>query len=64
MCISKSDLDQRIKKIRSLKMLRAKVDEAIDMFEAEVIDFLKESQSFSMWVLIIKLHMQNSPARQ
>ena len=29
MCISKSDLDQRIKKIRNLKMLKAKVDEAL-----------------------------------
>ena len=43
MCISKADLDQRIRKIRNLKMLRAKVDEAIDMFEAEVIDFLQET---------------------
>lgn len=43
MCISKSDLDQRIKKIRNLKMLREKVDAAIDMFEAEVIDFLQEN---------------------
>ena len=43
MCISKSDLDQRIKKIRNLKMLKAKVDEALEQFEAEVIDFLQEN---------------------
>lgn len=43
MCISKADLDQRIRKIRNLKMLKAKVDEAINMFEAEVIDFLQEN---------------------
>lgn len=30
MCISKSDLDQRIKKIRNLKMLKEKVDEALE----------------------------------
>lgn len=42
MCISKAELDQRIKKIRNLKMLRAKVDEAIEMFESEVIDFLQK----------------------
>lgn len=42
MCISKAELDQRIKKIRNLKMLRAKVDEAIDHFESEVIDFLQK----------------------
>ena len=43
MCISKSDLDQRIKKIRNLKMLKAKVDEALELLEAEVIDFLQEN---------------------
>ncbi|MCI8920218.1 MAG: hypothetical protein HFH29_16070 [Eubacterium sp.] len=43
MCISKADLDQRIKKIRNLKMLKAKVDEALEQFEAEVIDFLQEN---------------------
>ena len=43
MCISKADLDQRIRKIRNLKMLRAKVDEAIEHFEDEVIDFLQEN---------------------
>lgn len=43
MCISKSDLDQRIKKIRNLKMLKEKVDEALEQFEAEVIDFLQEN---------------------
>ena len=43
MCISKADLDQRIRKIRNLKVLRAKVDEAIEMFENEVIEFLQET---------------------
>lgn len=43
MCISKTDLDQRIKKIRNLKMLKAKVDEALEQFEAEVIGFLQEN---------------------
>lgn len=43
MCISKADLDQRIKKIRNLKILRTKVNEAIEMFENEVIDFLQET---------------------
>ena len=43
MCISKADLDLRIRKIRNLKMIREKVDEAINMFEAEVIDFLQEN---------------------
>ena len=42
MCISKAELDQRIRKIRNLKMLRAKVDEALEYFESEVIDFLQE----------------------
>ena len=43
MCISKADLDQRIKKIRNLKVLKVKVDEALEQFEAEVIDFLQEN---------------------
>ena len=43
MCISKADLDQRIKKIRNLKMLKAKTEEAIELLEAEVIDFLQET---------------------
>lgn len=43
MCISKADLDQRIRKIRNLKMLKAKVDEALEQFESEVIDFLQET---------------------
>lgn len=43
MCVSKTELDQRIRKIRNLKVLRAKVDEAIEMFENEVIDFLQET---------------------
>lgn len=43
MCILKADLDQRIRKIRNLKILRAKVDEAIEMFENEVIEFLQET---------------------
>lgn len=43
MCISKADLDQRIRKIRNLKMLKAKTEEAIAQFEAEVIEFLKEN---------------------
>ena len=43
MCVSKTELDQRIRKIRNLKILRAKVDEAIEMFENEVIEFLQET---------------------
>ena len=43
MCISKTELDQRVKKIRNLKVLKAKVDEALEQFEAEVIDFLQEN---------------------
>ncbi len=43
MCISKADLDQRIRKIRNLKLLKQKVDEALEQFEAEVIDFLQEN---------------------
>lgn len=38
-----ADLDLKIRKIRNLKMLKAKVDEALEQFEAEVIDFLQEN---------------------
>lgn len=66
-----ADLDL---KIRNLKMLKAKVDEALEQFEAEVINFLQENpecettdkkanQSFNMLVLIIKQPIQNSPVR-
>ena len=75
MCISKTELDQRVKKIRNLKVLKAKVDEALEQFEAEVIDFLqeiqsaisrikKESQSFSIQERIIRQLMRSSPARR
>jgi len=43
MCISKAELDQRIRKIRNLKLLKQKADEALEQFEAEVIEFLKEN---------------------
>lgn len=43
MCISKSDLDIRIRKIRNLKLLKQKVEEALEQFETEVIDFLQEN---------------------
>ena len=43
MCISKTDLNQRVRKIRNLKLLRQKVEEALDQLEAEVIDFLEET---------------------
>lgn len=42
MSMSKVELDQRIRKIRNLKKLRSKVDEAIDHFGSEVINFLQE----------------------
>lgn len=43
MCISREDLDQRVRKIRNLKLLKAEVEKALEKFEAEVIDFLQET---------------------
>lgn len=43
MCISKAELDQRIRKIRNLKVLKAKTEEAIAQLESEVIEFLQET---------------------
>lgn len=43
MCISKAELDQRIRKIRNLKVLKAKTEEAIAQLESEVIEFLQEN---------------------
>lgn len=44
MCISRAEMDVRARKIRNLKMIKKNVDEMLERFEAEVIDFLKETE--------------------
>ena len=44
MCISKAEMDVRARKIRNLKMLKKQVEDALAKFEAEVIDFLQETE--------------------
>lgn len=44
MCISKAEMDVRARKIRNLKMIRKNVDELLERFQAEAIEFLQETE--------------------
>lgn len=44
MCITKKEMDIKARKIRNLKMIKKKIDEALEQSEAEVIDFLQETE--------------------
>ena len=44
MCIVKSELENKIHEIKSLKMLKEETENAIKALEMEVIEFLQETE--------------------
>lgn len=44
MCITRTEVNQKMEEIKSLKMLREETENAIKALEIEVIEFLQENQ--------------------